>query len=87
MSLKKSTLAAIAAVSLVAVPTIASAAPAAASKLSVRAAPAKVVRSGAADQRASNIGGGGPFVAILAAVLVAVGIAVAADGSSAPKSP
>jgi hypothetical protein len=89
MSLKKSAMAAIAAVSLVAVPAMASAAQSqsAASKLSVRAVPAKVVRAGAAQRDASGLGGGSVIMAILAAVAVAVGIAIAADGSNGPTSP
>ncbi len=88
MSFKKSALAAVAAVSLVAVPTFAQAASQSpASKLSVRAVPTKVVRAGAAQTKANNIGGGSTIVALLAAVAVAVGIAVAAGGNNNPKSP
>jgi hypothetical protein len=88
MSLKKSTLAAVAAISLVAVPTFAQAAnQSPASKLSVRGTPAKVVRAGAAQTNANGIGGGSTIVALLAAIAVAVGIAVAAGGNNNPKSP
>jgi hypothetical protein len=88
MSLKKSALAAVAAISLVAVPTFAQAATQSpASKLSVRGTPAKVVRAGAAQTKANGIGGGSTIVALLAAIAVAVGIAVAAGGNNSPKSP
>jgi hypothetical protein len=86
MSLRKSALAAAAALSIVAVPTVAQAS--AASKLSLRAAPAvtAVSRAGAARGE-SDIGGGSVIIAILAAVAVVVGIVIAADGSDSPSSP
>jgi hypothetical protein len=90
MSLRKSVMAAAVAVSMVAMPTVVQAAQAnAASKLSVRAAPAvqKNVRAGAAKRDANNLGGGSVIIAILAAVAVVAGIVIAADGSDAPTSP
>jgi hypothetical protein len=91
MSLRKSAIAALAAVSMVAMPTAVYAAQAqssAASKLSVRAAPAvKSVRAGATTRDQSNLGGGSVIIAILAAVAVIVGIVIAADGSNSPTSP
>jgi hypothetical protein len=90
MSLRKSVMAAAVAVSMVAMPTVVHAAQAnAASKLSVRSAPAvqKNVRDGARQGEASNIGGGSVIIAILAAVAVIAGIVIAADGSDGPTSP
>jgi hypothetical protein len=89
MSLKKSAMAAIAAVSMVVVPAVAHAAQSqsAASKLSVRAAPAQVVRAGAVQNDENGLGGGSVFIALLAAVAVVVGIAIAAGGSDGPTSP
>ncbi len=81
----KTTLAALAAFSMTALPTMAVAAPTAASKLSVRKAPTSVVRSGAAAKDANGIGGGSSLITIIAVIAVAVGIALAADGGS--KSP
>lgn len=88
MSVRKSLMAAAVAVSMVAMPTVVQAADAA-SKLSVRAAPAvqKSVRAGAAKRDASNAGGGSVIIAILAAAAVIAGIVVAADGSNEPSSP
>jgi hypothetical protein len=88
MSLRKSVLAAAAVVSLVAVPTVAAAQTAAASKLSVRAAPAtqKAVRSTAARGERSEMGGS-IVIALLAAAAAIAAIVVAADGSNAPSSP
>ncbi len=86
MSLRKSTLAALAAASLVVVPTVAHAAQgSAASKLSVRSAPAvqKAVRARAANGQTNEFGGS-LVIALLAAAAVVVGIVVAADGSSSP---
>lgn len=89
MSLRKSVMAAAVAVSMVAVPTVVHAADAsAASKLSVRAAPAvqKNVRAAAANRDASNLGGGSIIIALLAAAAVIAGIVIAADGDDAPVS-
>lgn len=88
MSFRKSLAAAVAVASLVAIPTVANAADAA-SKLSVRAAPAvqKSVRAGAAKRDANNVGGGSVIIAIIAAAAVIAGIVVAADGTDAPTSP
>jgi uncharacterized Zn-binding protein involved in type VI secretion len=87
MNLRKSVIAATAAVSLVAIPTIAQAAPAqttAASKLSVRSAPA--VRQGVRVSKVNKQDGGGSLIiALLAAAAVVAGIVIAADGGS--KSP
>lgn len=80
MSLRKSVMAAVAAVSLVAVPTMAQAAPAV-SKLSV----ATSTRAG--DAETSELGGGSVIIAILAAVAVIAGIIIAADGSDGATSP
>ena len=88
MNLRKTVIAAISAVSLVAVPTVAMAAQAkttAVSKLSVRAAPA--VRQGAAVSKASKLEGGSVVIALLAAAAIIAGIVVAADGSNKPSSP
>jgi uncharacterized Zn-binding protein involved in type VI secretion len=87
MNLRKSVIAATAAVSLVVIPTIAQAAPqaSAASKLSVRSAPA--VRQGVRVSKASKQDGGSVIIALLAAAAVVGGIVVAADGTSKPKSP
>ncbi len=89
MSLRKSLAVATVALSLVAAPAVAQTAGSAASKLSVRAAPAvqKNVRAGAVQKNANNIGGGSTIIAILAAVAVIAGIVIAADGSNKPKSP
>jgi hypothetical protein len=89
MSLKKSAMAAIAAVSLVAVPTMVQAAQSqsAASKLSVSAVASKQVRAGASSRDASQLGGGSAIIAILAALAVIAGIVIAADGSNTPSSP
>ncbi len=88
MSLRKSALAAVAVLSLVAVPTVAAAQTAAASKLSVRAAPAtqKALRATATRGQRSELGGS-VLIAILAAAALVAGIVVAADGSNAPSSP
>lgn len=88
MSLRKSVIAASAALSMIVIPTIAQAAPTAAvSKLSIRGANA--VRQGVRVKKASKQDGGiGTIViAVLAAAAVVGGIVVAADGSSAPASP
>jgi hypothetical protein len=79
MSLRKSALAAAAALSIVAVPTVAQAS-------AVALPVASVERAGAAEGD-SEIGGGSVIIAILAAVAVIVGIVIAADGSDSPSSP
>jgi hypothetical protein len=74
------TLAVAAAVAMVGVPAMASAAPA--SKLSV----AQSARVGTAVRKSSNdLGGGSSIIAIIAAIAVVAGIAIAA--SSGSKSP
>jgi hypothetical protein len=86
MSLRKSAMAALAAASLVVVPSVAYAAEgSAASKLSVRSAPAvqKAVRAKAVRGDRSELGGS-ILLPILAAVAVIAGIVIAADGSSSP---
>ncbi len=90
MSLRKSVMAAAVAVSMVGMPTVVHAAQAnAASKLSVRAAPAVQtnVRAGVRKNEASNLGGGSVIIAIVAAAAVIAGIVIAADGSNSPTSP
>jgi hypothetical protein len=86
MSLRKSFTAAAVAAAMIAVPTVVHAAEAsAASKLSVRAAPAvqKNVRAGAAKRDANQLGGS-VLIAVLAAAAVIAGIVVVADGSDSP---
>jgi hypothetical protein len=87
MNLRKSVIAATAAASLIVIPTIAQAAPAqanAASKLSIRSAPA--VRQGVRVAKVNKQDGGGSLIiALLAAAAVVAGIVIAADGGS--KSP
>jgi hypothetical protein len=86
MSLRKSAMAALAAASLVVVPSVAFAAQgSAASKLSVRSAPAvqKAVRAKAVRGEQNEFGGS-IALAVAAAVAVIVGIVIAADGSSSP---
>ncbi len=73
----------LAALSLVAVPTIVSAAPAA-SKLSVTA-PANA-RIGATTKRANKAIGGGIIIAVLAAAAVIAGIVIASDSNDSPTS-
>jgi hypothetical protein len=72
-----------AAIAMVAVPTIASAAPAA-QALSVRAS--VPVRAASVQKDESKLGGS-IFIALLAAAAVVAGIIVASDGSNKPKSP
>jgi hypothetical protein len=79
MSLRKSALAAAAALSIVAVPTVAQA--------SAVALPVAAVERSGATEGESEIGGGSVIIAILAAVAVVVGIVIAADGSDSPSSP
>ena len=75
------TLAALAAVSMVAMPTVAIAQSAAASKLSV----ASSVRA-SADEGDENLAGGGLVIAALAAAAVIAGIVIASDGDDDPVS-
>ncbi len=84
MKVLKYMLAVATAVAIVGTPVLASAANSA-SKLSV----SQVARAGTPARKASSLGGGGgsTIVALLAAVAVIAGIALAAGGSSAPKSP
>lgn len=74
------------ALSLVVVPTIASAAPSA-SKLSL-AAPVgdAVARTGAPVRRTAKGGGSSIIIAVLAAAAVIAGIVIAADGNDNPAS-
>lgn len=81
MTVSKIATSAIMALSLVAVPTIAQAAPAA-SRLSVTA-PA---RAGAKTADANGIHGGGIIIALLAAAAVIAGIIIAADNNDSPTS-
>lgn len=84
MSVLKIVTSAALALSLVVVPTIAAAAPAA-SRLSVTG-PA-TARTGASVARSSKMGGGSSIIiAVLAAAAVIAGIVIAADGNSKPKS-
>lgn len=72
-----------AAIAMVAVPTIASAAPAAKS-LSVRAA--APIRAASAQRDESQLGGS-ILIAVLAAAAVVAGIVIASDGSNDAVSP
>ena len=86
MSVSKIATSAILALSLVAVPTIAAAAPAA-SKLSVTAPTSAVAtRIGAPVRRTSKGGGSSIIIAVLAAAAVIAGIVIAADGNDKPTS-
>lgn len=69
------------ALSLVAVPTIAAAAPVA-SKLSVTAA----ARTGAPVTKARKAGGSSIIIGVLAAAAVIAGIVIAADNNKTPTS-
>jgi hypothetical protein len=84
MSVTKFATSAVLALSLVAVPTIAAAAPAA-SRLSVTA-PTVAPRAGAPVVRKSNAGGSSIIIAVLAAAAVIAGIVIAADGNGKPTS-
>lgn len=85
MSVTKFATSAVLALSLVAVPTIAAAAPAA-SRLSVTASTV-APRAGAPVARTSKMGGGSSIIiAVLAAAAVIAGIVIAADGNGKPKS-
>jgi hypothetical protein len=79
MSFSKIATAALTALSLVAVPTIASAAPAA-SKLSVASARTS------APAKGNKALGGGVIIAVLAAAAVIAGIVIAADSNGSPTS-
>ena len=80
MSVSKIVTSTVLALSLVAVPTIASAAPAA-SKLSLSAPTSAVAsRTGASVRRTSKGGGSSIIIAVLAAAAVIAGIVIAADG-------
>lgn len=82
MSVSKTAVSAIMALSLVAVPTLASAAPAA-SRLSIGAVSA---RAGAHTVGGKKVVGGGIIIAILAAAAVVGGIVIAAGGNKTPAS-
>ena len=82
MSVSKIVTSAALALSLVAVPTIAAAAPAA-SKLSITAPAA---RTGATVTKARKGGGSSIIIAVLAAAAVIAGIVIAADGNDKPTS-
>ncbi len=84
MKVFKNIVAAASVAAVIAMPVMASAAPAA-SKLSV----SKSVRAGTAvrSNKASELGGGSTIIAVLAAAAVIGGIAIAAGGSNSPKSP
>ncbi len=87
MSIRKAVMTALFAGSIVAVPTIAQAAPAnqtAVSKLSVRSAQ---VRSGAVIAKKNDLGGGSVIIALLAAAAVLGGIVLAAGGGNNATSP
>ena len=87
MNIRKASMAALIVGSMVAVPTLAQAAPAnqsAVSKLSVRSAQ---VRLGKAVAKKNDLGGGSVIIALLAAAAVVGGIVVAADGGNNATSP
>lgn len=75
------TMAVFAAVSMVAMPTMAIAQPAAASKLSV----ASSVRA-SADEGEEKLAGGGLVIAALAVAAIVAGIVIATDGDDDPVS-
>ena len=81
MSVSKIATSAMVALSLVAVPTLAQAAPVA-SKLAI-SAPA---RAGAVVHKSNKAVGGGIIIAILAAAAVIAGIVIAADNNKNPTS-
>lgn len=86
MSVFKIATSAILALSLVSVPTLAAAAPAA-SKLAVTAPIGAVAaRVGAPVRRTAKGGGSSIIIAVLAAAAVIAGIVIAADGNDKPKS-
>jgi hypothetical protein len=81
MSVSKFATSAVMALSLVAVPTLASASPAA-SRLSIMAPTSAVsARTGAHGVRGKKIVGGGVIIAVLAAAAVIGGIVIAADSN------
>lgn len=85
MTFRKAAMAAVAAASLVAVPTMAAAQSAA--KLSVRSAPAvSGARVGAETDSESKLAGGSVIIAILAAAAIIAGIVIAVDGDDDPVS-
>ncbi len=79
----KKTLAVAAAFAMVGAPVIASAANPASNVATSRVA-SKSARVGSAVQKNSNIGGGSTIIALLAALAVIAGIAIAAGGSKSP---
>ena len=86
MSVSKIATTAVMALSLVAVPTLASAAPAA-SKLAVTAPTGAVAaRAGALSVNGKKAVGGGVIIGLLAGVAVIVGIIIAADSNKSPVS-
>lgn len=78
----KGLMTAMAAMSLVAAPTMAAAAPA---TVQTKAQPAIEQIDG--DNELAGLGGGGIIVAILAAAAVIVGIVIVADSDDKPNSP
>ena len=86
MNISKVATSAVLALSLVAVPTMAAAAPSA-SKLSISAPVSNVAaRTGAPVFRTAKGGGSSIIIAVLAAAAVIAGIVIAADGNGKPKS-
>ena len=86
MSVSKFATSAAVALSLVVVPTLAQAAPAA-SRLAVTAPTgAAVARVGARTDKANKAVGGGVIIAILAGLAVIGGIIIAADNNKKPTS-
>lgn len=86
MKIAKIATTAVLALSLVAVPTIAAAAPSA-SKLSLSTpAGAATGRVGAPVRRTAKGGGSSIIIAVLAAAAVIAGIVIAADGNDNPTS-
>lgn len=86
MSVSKFATSAVMALSLVAVPTLASAAPAA-SKLAVTAPTGAVAaRAGAQTVNGKKAVGGGVIIGLLAGAAVIVGIIIAANGNKTPVS-
>ena len=86
MSVSKIATSAIMALSLVAVPTMASAAPAA-SKLSVTAPTGAVsARAGVRSTKGNKAVSGGIIIGLLAAAAVIAGIIIAADNNRSPVS-
>jgi hypothetical protein len=75
-----------AAASMVIAPTLAQAAPSAASRLSVRSVATAPARAGATTTRSNRDGGGSIIIAVLAAAAVIAGIVIAADNNNSPTS-